>query len=172
MQLVTFCKGVLCAGVLAVASSVANASTVFFPTDGNINFLFSGLGSNQLYMFDDDDNGNFASADSLGNSLLIPVPSVVGITGPTGSGDYLATSETPDTLTLTGSNQFVLALFDGASWIGDSSVTDNGANAYTVEFQMGQDVLVVDVQVIPVPAAVWLFGSGLIGLVGIARRRS
>ena len=25
--------------------------------------------------------------------------------------------------------------------------------------------------VIPVPAAVWLFGSGLLGLVGVARRR-
>ena len=24
---------------------------------------------------------------------------------------------------------------------------------------------------VPVPAAVWLFGSGLLGLVGIARRR-
>lgn len=28
-----------------------------------------------------------------------------------------------------------------------------------------------DVTVVPVPAAVWLFGSGLIGLVGVARRR-
>lgn len=27
------------------------------------------------------------------------------------------------------------------------------------------------VQVIPVPAAVWLFGSGLLGLIGVARRR-
>lgn len=29
----------------------------------------------------------------------------------------------------------------------------------------------MDVQVVPVPAAVWLFGSGLIGLAGIARRK-
>ena len=26
--------------------------------------------------------------------------------------------------------------------------------------------------VIPIPAAVWLFGSGLLGLVGVARRKS
>jgi hypothetical protein len=26
-------------------------------------------------------------------------------------------------------------------------------------------------QVVPVPAAVWLFGSGLLGLVGVARRK-
>jgi len=25
--------------------------------------------------------------------------------------------------------------------------------------------------VVPIPAAVWLFGSGLLGLIGIARRR-
>jgi hypothetical protein len=30
----------------------------------------------------------------------------------------------------------------------------------------------VNVSAVPVPAAVWLFGSGLIGLVGIARRRT
>ena len=29
----------------------------------------------------------------------------------------------------------------------------------------------VQVQVVPVPAAVWLFGSGLIGLIGVARRK-
>lgn len=29
----------------------------------------------------------------------------------------------------------------------------------------------MDVQVVPVPAAVWLFGSGLLGMVGIARRK-
>jgi hypothetical protein len=29
----------------------------------------------------------------------------------------------------------------------------------------------VDIQAIPVPPALWLFGSGLLGLVGIARRK-
>ncbi len=30
----------------------------------------------------------------------------------------------------------------------------------------------MSIQTVPVPAAVWLFGSGLLGLVGIARRRT
>ncbi|MBI5783055.1 MAG: VPLPA-CTERM sorting domain-containing protein, partial [Gammaproteobacteria bacterium] len=29
-----------------------------------------------------------------------------------------------------------------------------------------------DVAVVPVPAAVWLFGSGLLGLIGVARRKA
>ena len=29
-----------------------------------------------------------------------------------------------------------------------------------------------DVATVPVPAAVWLFGSGLLGLVGVARRKA
>ena len=31
---------------------------------------------------------------------------------------------------------------------------------------------ILNTAVVPVPAAVWLFGSGLIGLVGVARRRA
>lgn len=32
--------------------------------------------------------------------------------------------------------------------------------------------IVTDVSAVPVPAAVWLFGSGLLGLVGVARRKA
>ena len=32
-------------------------------------------------------------------------------------------------------------------------------------------VLIQDTSVVPIPAAVWLFGSGLLGLVGVARRK-
>jgi len=50
-----------------------------------------------------------------------------------------------------------------------------------VETQMGEWLLTADgtltygtasVSAVPVPAAVWLFGSGLVGLVGIARRKT
>jgi hypothetical protein len=37
--------------------------------------------------------------------------------------------------------------------------------------QYGIEVSMTEMPEIPVPAAVWLFGSGLIGLVGVARRK-
>ena len=78
--------------------------------------------------------------------------------------------------------------------------TDNGASSYTLTFDAGSsatlgtyliDVILagndtpgvsgdsrwydstsftVNVAAIPIPAAAWLFGSGLLGLVGVARR--
>lgn len=50
---------------------------------------------------------------------------------------------------------------------------DIGANAYYEEAVGGaaEFYLEFDVAAVPIPATVWLFGSGLIGLVGIARRK-
>jgi len=48
-----------------------------------------------------------------------------------------------------------------AGFVGTTSLN----TAYTV------DTLQINVSAVPVPAAVWLFGSGIIGLLGIARRR-
>jgi hypothetical protein len=44
-----------------------------------------------------------------------------------------------------------------------------------VNFDIGSGnsltVTSVNSSVVPIPAAVWLFGSGLIGLIGLARRK-
>ena len=153
------------AGCLALLGGTLQAATVLTPTDGDINFLFGNLGGATLAMFDDSDQ------TYAGNSLAIPVPSIVGIAGPVSGGDHIATNELGNTLTLTGSNQFILGLSDGAGgWIADSSVVANGANSFTVTFNAGGSVVTVDVQAIPIPGAIWLFGSGLIALVGLQKR--
>jgi len=41
-----------------------------------------------------------------------------------------------------------------------------------VGFNANFDFVTPDAAVVPVPAAVWLFGSGLMGLVGVARRKN
>ena len=159
-------NGLLGLGALLMASQV-NAATVFAPTDADINFLNGNLGGGVLAMFDDSDQGY------TGPSLIVGLPDIVGITGPFTNNDHIA-ANTNGTLTLTGSNQFILGLNIGGNWLTDTSVVSVGANAFQVSFNNNGTFLTVDVQVIPavpVPAAVWLFGSGLIGLVGIARRK-
>ena len=147
-----------------------NAATVFTAVDGNVNFLFGDLQGGTLALFDDSDQSY------AGSFLNVPVPSIVGINGPVnGNGDYLATNSLGDTpLFLTGSNQFILGLFSNGQWLADSNVIAQGANSYSVFFGNGGSVLQVDVRIVqaavPLPAAAWLFGSGLLGLAGIARR--
>ena len=51
--------------------------------------------------------------------------------------------------------------------------TDCGANpGCTVDAYIDNVSVMADVSAVPVPAAVWLFGSGLLGLVGVARRKA
>ena len=63
----------------------------------------------------------------------------------------------------------------GSANITDAQATDLLAglwyiNIHTVAFPGGE--IRGQVGVVPVPAAVWLFGSGLLGLVGFARRKA
>ena len=155
--------------LVGLVSSSANAATVFAPTDGDVNFLLGNLLGAQLAIFDDSDQSY------LGSSLGVAIGDVVGFSGPNGVGNHIATNTTTtNTLLLTGSSNFILGLStdNGASWLADASVVALGANAYSVTFGTGANVIEVDVQIIPVPAAVWLFGSGLLGLVAVARRKA
>ena len=75
-------------------------------------------------------------------------------------------------------NEYLLAWEDLPSFVEANGNGLTPAGAVTCPSSGGGDcdfndlvVMVESVQPIPVPAAVWLFGSGLLGLVGIARRR-
>jgi len=52
-----------------------------------------------------------------------------------------------------------------------SEENTNNWNGYENLGVQGNGVFLVRTSVVPVPAAVWLFGSGLIGLAGFARRK-
>jgi hypothetical protein len=149
-----------------------NAATVFAPTDGDVNFLLGDLLGAQLAIFDDEDQ------TYQGSSLGVVIGDVVGFAGPNGVGNHTATNtSTAASILLTGSSNFILGLSTdgGTSWLADAAVVSLGANAYSVTFGTGANVIEVDVQIVPpvpVPAAVWLFGSGLLGLVGVARRKA
>ncbi len=155
---------ILIAGFLALFATLANASTVFEPTDGDVNFIFPTLGGYDLYIFDDSVSvGSMTAA----TGLLVSVPEAITFTSaPDATGSN-------GTLSLSGDTKFVLGITDGVSWMTDNGgYIDLGASSYLVSFDGAKSVLTVDVAVVPVPAAAWLFASGLLGLVGIARRRT
>lgn len=78
-----------------------------------------------------------------------------------------------------GDDNFSVYLWDTVNWHAPTNATIIGDDAVILEwvFDHGVDthqsvkLLAVDVAVVPVPAAAWLFGSGLLGMVGVARRK-
>jgi len=76
--------------------------------------------------------------------------------------------------TLTGSISFTLNPGDEFFvWAGleAGGIRDGYGDAFNTLSMSFSDAAGITPNIIPVPAAVWLFGSGLIGLIGIARRK-
>ena len=169
----------LAATAFMLASTAASAATVWAPTNEDVDFIqldLPGLslttGGADLVMFDEADFG--------GDALVIG--EFGGHVTFTASGsDWIAqffdvNDVAGDSITLYGDNHFVLGMdwgiggyFPDSDWVLTSS-----PDTYLITFEseaIGK-TLAVDVKVVPVPAAAWLFGSGLIGLAGVARRRA
>ncbi len=83
-----------------------------------------------------------------------------------------ATDAAEDTNTANGTH--VLGTATGNKGVGGSPMLSGPFPTYNANFDVDTihiTSVTPDVAPIPVPAAVWLFGSGLLGLVGIARRK-
>jgi len=78
-----------------------------------------------------------------------------------------------DGMGLLGSDNFVLSASQVNSDNGNDEWAFQGfaADAGTYSYFDPTDMITSGIAVVPVPAAVWLFGSGLLGLVGMARRK-
>ena len=170
-----------------LASTAASAATVdptvWAPTNEDVDFIqldLMGLTTNggMLAMFDEADFGGDALVIGAGGGH---------VTFTASGSDWIAqyfdvNNLAGDSITLTGDRNFVLGIkwWDFLGYHPDSSwAVTSSPDSYLITFDgfngpespITGSTLAVDVKVVPVPAAVWLFGSGLIGLVGVARRK-
>ena len=169
----------LAASVLGLASTAAS-STVWLPDVNNstgdyqeMTFTSFGVDSAiyDLVLFD---AGTIAAIEPSATSLTID--SLTGIVEVSANPAPYTLTFGADTAALGTTAEFELALWDSSSST-FSFVTNFTAivegNWYSISFgDVTGQIQGVDLAPVPVPAAVWLFGSGLLGLAGVARRRA
>jgi hypothetical protein len=144
----------------------------------------AGAGSNNRSVFDANETYGFQLY--LGTSTVDPQLLLFSVLGTNANtpGDTVLTGNNPYSLTI---GQTVSESLDGVEF-SVQGLLANGA----IPFAANQDLLIrftagsgdtggtspaaedshnLQMQVVPVPAAVWLFGSGLLGLMAVARKR-
>jgi hypothetical protein len=84
---------------------------------------------------------------------------------PIATSTFNTAGQTGTTTTL---GQLTLGVDDG---IGGSPMDNGPFSGFNANFDITSVTVTNVTPAVPVPAAVWLFGSGLLGLVGVARRR-
>lgn len=189
-QAATFNFG--CITNTSIANCATGESQLFVDvTDAGSNqvlFAFSNTGSDlssiaDVY-FDDGTLLGIASIDnsSLGvsfsqgaNPSNLPGGNLVGFVT---TSSFLADSDAPVQPNGVNPGEYLGITFDLLSGItyADTinalqSGTDLRIGIHVQGFGDGGSESFVNTTVVPVPAAVWLFGSGLIGLIGVARRK-
>lgn len=152
----------ICGLLLTVTAQAA----VLEPTDGDVDSIIidGGLNEGQMVAFTLPDTipGAFWSLD---------------VTTLFTADEKLST----DFLTgVLGGSEFSVYLWDTIDWVAPTTEIWAGDDAIVLEWQFANgidafesvEIVIVDVQdmqAVPIPAAIWLFGSGLIGLVGVGR---
>ena len=158
--------------IASLFSVSANAALVYWEqTNVDVNFVYTIDEGSQLGIFDVDD-----FTDRQNKALILNADAdTIDIVA---SGEHFSAASrvTRKSITLFNDNQYVLAISDdGTNWFGPSSWSEAAANSniYSISFS-NASVTSIDAvpTLVPVPAAAWLFGSGLLGLVVVARRKN
>ena len=172
----------------------AEAATIWAPTNEDTDFIQlnfggpgpgSGISTNggTLALFDDD-TGLAGPALEIGQNGGHVVFADNG-DGSWGAEVFDVTNTSGGSITLSNDANFVLGISwnGGVNYFGDTgSSIQSSPDTYLIVFdgfvqgpqgprRISGSTLAVDLAPIPVPAAVWLFGSGLLGLAGMARRK-
>ena len=147
------------------------ASIIWQPTDADVNYIYTTAPGYSLALFDVGDFDGSRSAPLLLNTAT--TADSISISAASSAADFNATSQvTNNSITLFDDNQFVIAITDGTDWFEPLSWHELApdSNIYNINFAFAS-VTSIDARpaVVPVPAAVWLFGSGLLAMFGMVK---
>ena len=167
------------------------AATIWAPTNEDTDFIQlnfggpgpgSGISTNggTLALFDDD-TGLAGPSLEIGQNGGHVVFADNGV-GSCGAEVIDVTNSSGGSITLSNDANFVLGISwnGGADYFGDTGWSlQSSPDTYLIVFdgidpgqnRISGSTLAVDLAPIPLPASVWLLGSGLIGLAGMARRK-
>ena len=138
-----------------------NSVSAYSFTDGN------GFDLTSLYDVVLDAKSNIVKGNAKLDVVFQPTSGIDGgIYNAAGNSNFFNTSMFPDVATL------ILTIDDPTTWALNDISNDFLRLQQTGLDNEGSLKVAGDLVVVPLPAAFWLFGSGLLGLVGIARRRS
>ena len=174
----------LAAPVLCLASTMAGAH-VWVPDINSstgdfqeITFVSFGVSSAtyDLVLYDAAAAGPTLDTAANTSATSLTIADLTGVVEVSANPGPFTASFGTDTASMGTAGHFELALWDSINSVfilQDGYTTIVAGNSYTLQFgSVTGEILGVDLAPIPVPAAVWLFGTGLIGLVGVARRRA
>ena len=167
--------------LLDATSSTLFATTASFPnTYLDFSFdpsagVFNGAGADLALFFIWDQSGNAIDVTIGGQTQQLTLESVFD-----GQGDLQVANNILWNGTFYNNQQLSVAEVDlssfgiaGGAFLGsDFRVDMQRLSEVDVAISLVGALNTTAVTAVPVPAAVWLFGSGLLGLVGVARRRS
>ncbi len=160
----------------------AQASTVWEPTaSGDTDIQYIGFTKNVTYaIFDDMSDLSNSDPHYVFRSSIHPPPEFMPFFGETIKftqvGNDWAISNVDFPLwdfgvILKDSNRFQLAmLVPGVGWVGGTDAFALGYGQHLVSWNNGVSILQIDAQPVPIPAAAYLFGAGLLAFAGIRKR--